>query len=242
MLFQCKTHNIYHIFFCKRLIYVRRELWTFNSPHKCYVIDAGRKLPYLAESAMSGQSNAVRCELDNQNINIFQQIIGITMGTYCSPLLADIFLYSYEGEFIQSLLSTSRKSNGWHLSKTSHIDTSMTYCPLITLTSKIISVRCIPPELEIKDTTESNTSASYFDLLLSIGRDGQLHTSLNDMRDDFNFHITNFPFLSSNIQYLPAYCVLLSHNSSDMPGLAPLMNVLFWGWCDFPISFSDKDM
>ena len=32
-----------------------------------------------------------------------------------------------------------------------------------------------PPELEIKDTTESNTSASYLDLLLSIGRDGQLH-------------------------------------------------------------------
>ena len=31
-----------------------------------------------------------------------------------------------------------------------------------------------PPELEIKDTTESNTSASYLDLLLSIGRDGQL--------------------------------------------------------------------
>ena len=34
-----------------------------------------------------------------------------------------------------------------------------------------------PAELEIKDTTESTTSASYLDLLLSIGRDGQLHTS-----------------------------------------------------------------
>ena len=56
-----------------------------------------------------------------------------------------------------------------------------------------------PPELELKDTTESNTSASYLDLLLSIGRDGQLRTSLDDKRDDFNFHITNFPFLSSNI-------------------------------------------
>ena len=35
----------------------------------------------------------------------FQQIIGIPMGTNCAPLLADIFLYSYEAEFIQSLLS-----------------------------------------------------------------------------------------------------------------------------------------
>ena len=37
-----------------------------------------------------------------------------------------------------------------------------------------------PAELEIKDTTESNTSASYLDLLLSIESDGQLRTSLYD--------------------------------------------------------------
>ena len=71
-----------------------------------------------------------------------------------------------------------------------------------------------PLELEIKDTTESNPCASYFDLLLSIGRDGQLHTSLYDKRDDFNFHInfhiTNFPFLSSNIPSSPAYGVFIS--------------------------------
>ena len=62
----------------------------------------------------------------------------------------------------------------------------------------------------LKDTTESNTSASYLDLLLSIGRDGQLQTSLYDKRDDFNFHITNFPFLSSNIPSSPAYGVFIS--------------------------------
>ena len=83
-----------------------------------------------------------------------------------------------------------------------------------------------PAELEIKDTTESNTSASYFDLLLSIGRDGQLRTSLYDNHDDFNFHSTNIPLLSSNIPSSPAYGVL-SHSSYGMPGLAPLMNVLF---------------
>ena len=66
-----------------------------------------------------------------------------------------------------------------------------------------------PAELEIKDTTESNTSASYLDLLLSIESDGQLRTSLYDI-DDFNFHITNFPFLSSNIPSSPAYGVFIS--------------------------------
>ena len=49
-----------------------------------------------------------------------------------------------------------------------------------------------------------------FLLLLSIGRDGQLHTSIYDKRDDFNFHITNFPFLSSNIPTSPAYGVFIS--------------------------------
>ena len=64
-----------------------------------------------------------------------------------------------------------------------------------------------PAEVEIKDTTESITSASYLDLLLSIERDGQLHTSIYDKRDDFNFHITNFAFLGSNIPSSPAYAV-----------------------------------
>ena len=67
-----------------------------------------------------------------------------------------------------------------------------------------------PGELEIKDTTESTTSASYLDLLLLIGRDGQLHTSIYDKQDDLNFHITKFPFLSSNIPSSPAYGVFIS--------------------------------
>ena len=98
----------------------------------------------------------------------------------------------------------------------------MTYCQSITQILSIIWVRCIP----LKDTTESTTSASYLDLLQLIESDGQLRTSLYDKRDDFNFHITNLPFLSSNIPSWLAYGVL-SHSSYGMSGLAPLMNVLF---------------
>ena len=39
---------------------------------------------------------------------IFHQIVGIPMGTNCAPLPADIFLYSYEAEFIQFLLSAGK--------------------------------------------------------------------------------------------------------------------------------------
>ena len=64
-----------------------------------------------------------------------------------------------------------------------------------------------PVELEIKDTTEDITSASYLDLLKSIGRENQLHTSLYEKRYDFNFQIINFPFLSSVVPSSPPYGV-----------------------------------
>ena len=67
-----------------------------------------------------------------------------------------------------------------------------------------------PAGLEIKDTTESNTTTSYLYHLLFIGSSGQTCTSLYDKYDDFNFHITNFPFLSSNIPSPPAYGVFIS--------------------------------
>ena len=80
-----------------------------------------------------------------------------------------------------------------------------------------------PADLEIKDTTRSNTSASYLDLLLSIENDGQLRKSLYDKRDDFNFHITNFPILK---KHYPIFA-RLSNSSYGMSGLAPLINVFF---------------
>ena len=139
---------------------------------------------------------------------VFQQIVGIPMGTNCAPLLADIFLYSYEAEFIQSLLSAGKKRLASQFNFTyRYIDDVLS---INNPDFENYLGQMYPPELEIKDTTESNTSASYLDLLLSIGRDGKLRTSLYDKRDDFNFHITNFPFLSSNIPSSPAYGVFIS--------------------------------
>ena len=40
---------------------------------------------------------------------VFQQTIGIHIGTNCAPLLTDLFLYSYEADFIQGLLKKNEK-------------------------------------------------------------------------------------------------------------------------------------
>ena len=36
------------------------------------------------------------------------QVVGIPMGTNCAPLLADLFLYSYESEFLQKLVKDKK--------------------------------------------------------------------------------------------------------------------------------------
>jgi hypothetical protein len=39
---------------------------------------------------------------------LFQQVVGIPMGTNCAPLLADLFLYSYQSEFLQKLVKDKK--------------------------------------------------------------------------------------------------------------------------------------
>ncbi|KAK3084986.1 hypothetical protein FSP39_022451 [Pinctada imbricata] len=85
---------------------------------------------------------------------VFQQIVGIPMGTNCAPLLADIFLYSYEAEFIQSLVSEGKR----YLAS----DFNFTYRYI----DDVLSInnpkfadylsRIYPSELEVKETTETN--------------------------------------------------------------------------------------
>ena len=119
---------------------------------------------------------------------VFQQIVGFQIGTNCSQ----------------------PTGNSCHLGSISHKGTSIDVLSINNPEFENYLGQMYPVELEIKDRTESNTSAPYPDLLLSIRRDGQLHTSIYDKRDDFNFHIISFAFLSSNIPASPAYGVFIS--------------------------------
>jgi hypothetical protein len=63
---------------------------------------------------------------------VFQQSIGIPMGTNCAPLLADMFLYSYKAEFIQKL-KEEEKNLLWH--SVPHFNISTTFYLLTTIKS-----------------------------------------------------------------------------------------------------------
>jgi hypothetical protein len=49
------------------------------------------------------------CFTKEDMFRVFQQTVGIPMGTNCAPLLADFFLYSYGADFIQGLLKKNEK-------------------------------------------------------------------------------------------------------------------------------------
>ena len=89
-----------------------------------------------------------------------------------------------------------------------------------------------PVELDIKDTTEGNTSAYNLDLFLSIGSDSQLHTSIFDTRDDFNFHITILRSWVTTFHLHPPM-TSLSRILYDIPRIAPGMDVFSEGDATF---------
>ena len=125
----------------------------------------------------------------------------ISMGTNWTHLIADIFLCSYETELIVSTINGTETACRFTKYITyRYIDDGLSINnPYFE--NRPGQMYMYPLELEIKDTTYSNTSASHLGLLLSFGMASQIHTSIYDKRDHFNFHITNLPILSS---YLPS--------------------------------------
>jgi hypothetical protein len=65
-------------------------------------------------------------------------------------------------------------------------------------------------ETEVKENTDTASSASFLDLYLEFDDSGQISTKIDDEQDDFNFKIINFPNMCSNIPASPAYGVYIS--------------------------------
>jgi hypothetical protein len=165
-----------------------------DSRHKYSEVDIKEMLGFLIDNIFVVFVNT-----------IFQETIEITMGTNCVPLL---FLYSYEAEFIQELLHEKNKPLALAFNSTFRYIDDVLSINNDQFHSYVDFI--YPSKLEIKDTTESSTSASYLDLLLNIDADGKLTTQLYDKRGDFSFTIVNFPYICSNIPLSPAYGVYIS--------------------------------
>ena len=130
-------------------------------------------------------------------------MVGTPVGTNCSPLLADLFLYSYENEFLDKLIKEGKRklARKFNLSYRYISD-------LISFNNK--RFKEFISDIYPKELTESTSVASYLNLLFIQDNSKNITTKLYDKRDTFGFHIVNFPFMSSNIPSAPAYGVYAS--------------------------------
>ena len=139
---------------------------------------------------------------------LFRQIIGIPMGTNCAPLLANLYLFSYESDFMMKLM----KDKKLHLARKFNF-TFRYIDDLISFHNpkfKDYISQIYPKELVLKETTESENSCSYLDLCFFRTNDNCLKTKIYDKRDEFTFDIINYPYIDSNIPSSPAYGVYIS--------------------------------
>ena len=85
---------------------------------------------------------------------LFQQTVDIPMGTNYAPLLADLFLYSYETEFVQNLLRAGKK----HLAQQFNFTYRYIDDVLSLKNTKLAEYLefILPREHEIKETTETS--------------------------------------------------------------------------------------
>ena len=114
------------------------------------------------------------------------------MGTNYAPLLADLFLFCYEGDFMMSL-SDDKQADVIDAFKT----TSRYLDDILNINNvyfdNMVS-QIYPSVLQLNKANTSDTKAAFLDLHLSISND-IVSTKIYDKRDDFDFEIVNFTFL-----------------------------------------------
>ena len=111
------------------------------------------------------------------------------MGTNCAPLVADLFLFCYERDFMTSLSDVKQaeiieafKSTSRYLDDLFNIDNPY-FEGMVN--------RIYPPELQLNKANTSDTEAPFLDLHLSISN-GFVSYKIYDKRD---FWMVTFPVL-----------------------------------------------
>ena len=100
---------------------------------------------------------------------LYRQVFGIPMGTNCAPLVADLFMFCYERDFMMSL-SDDKQADV--------IDTFNTTSRYLDDISNINNVyfdnmvsQIYQSELQLNKANASDTKAALLDLHLSISND-----------------------------------------------------------------------
>ena len=130
------------------------------------------------------------------------------MGTNSAPLLADLFLHTFEYDFMVKTMKHD-------ITKAIQFSNTFRYIDdLFSINNEDFGnyISAIyPPELQLTDTSTSSTEVCYLDTHIKTGgTNTPFRISIYDKRDDFTFRIFNFPHMDSNIPANPAYGIYIS--------------------------------
>ena len=130
------------------------------------------------------------------------------MGTSCAPYLANIFLYVYEKTEVMNLVNTCKTDQA---SKLANIFRYQDDCIVLNDKGLFDSIfeDIYPAELTLLNTNISPCKVTFLDLAISLHR-GKFKHCLYDKRNDFDFSVITYPFLSGNIPKVPSYRVYMS--------------------------------
>ena len=129
------------------------------------------------------------------------------MGTNCAPLVADLFLFFYERDFMMSLSDVKQATVIDAFNTTSRYLDDILNINNIYFDNMVSQI--YPSELQLNKAKASDTKAAFLDLHLSISND-IVSTKIYDKRDVFNFEIVYFPFLDDDVPRSTSYRVYIS--------------------------------
>ena len=128
------------------------------------------------------------------------------MGTNCAPLVADLFLFYYERDFMLSLSDNNQTDI-----IEAFYSTSRYLDDLLNIDNPYFEQmvgQIYPTELQLNKANSSDTEAPFLDLNLSI-TNVIVSSKIYDKREDFNFEIVNFPFLDGDVLSSLSYGVYI---------------------------------
>ena len=138
---------------------------------------------------------------------LYRQIVGIPMGTNYAPLVADLFLFCYERDFMKDLSSDNQADIIKAFNSTSRYLDDLLNIDNPYFEGMVNQI--YPSESQLNKANTSDTESPFLDLHLSISN-GFVSSKIYDKRDDFDFDIVNFPFLDGDVPRRPSYGVYIS--------------------------------
>ena len=118
------------------------------------------------------------------------------MGTNCAPLVADLFLFCYERDFMTSISNDNKADIVEAFNSTSSYLDNLLNIDNPYFEGMVNQI--YPPELKLNNANTSDTEAPFLDLHLFISN-GFVSSKIYDKRDDIDFDIVNFPLLDDRV-------------------------------------------